>query len=89
VTESKFLQDPLVGEREVDIVVEAEADGDPVVISLEVNERGRAAPVDWVEQQIEKHRRLPTNKLVLVSRAGFSRKALTRGVPWRTERSRR
>ena len=78
VTESKLLPDPVVGEREVDIVVEAEADGDPVVICLEVNEKGRPASVDWVEQQIEKHQRLPTNKLQLVSRAGFSRTALTR-----------
>ena len=78
VTESKFLHDPDLGPREVDIVVEAEADGDPVVISIEVNEKSRRASVEWVEQQIEKHRRLPTNKLVLVSRAGFSRTALTR-----------
>lgn len=78
VTESRFLHDPVLGPREVDIVVEAEADGDRVVISLEVNQRGRPASVEWVEQQIDKHRRLPTNKLVLVSRAGFSRKALTR-----------
>jgi hypothetical protein len=78
VTESKLLPDPIVGEREVDIVVEAEADGDPVVISLEVNQKGRPASVEWVEQQIGKHSRLPTNKLVLVSRAGFSRRALTK-----------
>jgi hypothetical protein len=77
VTESKFLPDPDGDEREVDIVVEAEADGDPVVISLEVNQKGRPASVEWVEQQIRKHSRLPTNKLVLISRAGFTRKALT------------
>jgi len=78
VTESKFLHDPIVGGREVDIVVEAEADGDPVIISVEVNQKGRRASVEWVEQQIEKHRRLPTNRLVLVSRAGFSRNARIR-----------
>jgi hypothetical protein len=77
VTESKFLDDPMLGPREVGIVVGAEADGDPVVISLEVNERGRRASVEWVEQQIAKHRRLPTNKLVLVSKAGSTRTALT------------
>jgi hypothetical protein len=77
VTESKFLDDPVLGPREVDIIVEAEADGDPVIISLEVNERSRPASVEWVEQQIGKHRRLPTNKLVLVSKAGFTGMALT------------
>ncbi|GIF48190.1 hypothetical protein Afe04nite_27290 [Asanoa ferruginea] len=78
VSESKLMCDPDLGEREVDIVVEAEADGDAIVISYEVNQRSRRASVDWVEQQIDKHRRLPTHKLVLVSRAGFSRTALTR-----------
>jgi hypothetical protein len=78
VTESRFFYDPVLGPREVDIVVEAAVDGDQIIISLEVNERGRRASVEWVEQQIEKHRRLPTNKLVLVSKAGFSRRALTR-----------
>jgi hypothetical protein len=52
------------------------ADGDPVVISLEVNQKGRRATVEWVEQQICKHRTLPTNRLVLVSASGFSRTAL-------------
>ena len=83
VTESKFLNEPGVGPREVDIVVEAEADGDPVIISLEVYQQGRRATVEWVEQQICKHRTLPTNKLVLVSASGFTRGALSLDPPVR------
>ncbi|MFI5898497.1 hypothetical protein ACIA5D_51395 [Actinoplanes sp. NPDC051513] len=79
VTESKMMFDPdSRRDREVDIVVEAEADGEPMVISLEVNEKGRRASVDWAEQQIGKHRRLPTHKLVLVSKSGFTAGALTK-----------
>jgi hypothetical protein len=33
VPEPKYVRDPVLGPREVDIVVEAEADGDAVVIS--------------------------------------------------------
>jgi len=76
VTESKLLHDVVLGaDREVDVVVEGEFDGDPVVTSVEVIERKRPASVDWVEQQIAKHRHLPTNRLVLVSKSGFSENA--------------
>jgi hypothetical protein len=77
VTESKFLRDVVLGiEREVDIVVEGEFDGEPVVVSLEVIEHSRPASLTWVEQMIGKHRNLPTNRLLLVSKSGFTRNAL-------------
>lgn len=77
VSESKFLPDAALGvDREVDVVVEGEFDGDQVVTSVEVIEHSRAASITWVEQQIAKHRHLPTRHLVLVSKSGFSRKAL-------------
>jgi hypothetical protein len=78
VTESKLLHDHVLGtDREVDIVIEGEVDGEPIVVSLEVNERSRPVAVPWVQEQIAKHRRLPTNRLVLVSKSGFSRTALS------------
>jgi hypothetical protein len=77
VTESKFLRDAVLGiEREVDIVVEGKFDGEPVVVSIEVIEHGRPAPLPWVEQMIAKHRNLPTNRLILVSKSGFTQNAL-------------
>jgi hypothetical protein len=79
VTESKFLYDAQSQiEREVDIVIEGTFDGEPVVTSVEVIEHGRPATIEWVEQQINKHRYLPTNRLVLVSKSGFSKNARTR-----------
>jgi hypothetical protein len=77
VTESKMLRDAVLGEREVDIVIEGEFDGEPMVISVEVIEHGRVATLPWVEQMLRKHRDLPTNRLLLVSKSGFSHKALT------------
>jgi hypothetical protein len=77
VSESKLLRDVRLGtDREVDVVVEGKFDGEPVVTSVEVIEHTRAASVTWVEQQIAKHRHLPTNRLVLVSKSGFSKNAL-------------
>ena len=67
---------PGVDPREVDIVVEGEFDGDRMVTSIEVIEHGRRASITWVEQQINKHRTLPTNKLILISKSGFSSNAL-------------
>ena len=77
VTESKLLMDAVLGvEREVDIVIEGELDGEPIVISMEVIERNRPASLPWVQEQIQKHRNLPTNRLILVSQSGFYRPAL-------------
>jgi hypothetical protein len=77
VTESKLLRDAVLGiEREVDIVVEGKFDGEPVIISLEVIEHTRPATLTWVEQIISKHRNLPTNRLLLVSKSGFTPNAL-------------
>jgi len=74
VTESRELTDARLGiGREVDVVVEGNFDGERVVTSIEVIEHGRPASITWVEQQIGKHRSLPTNRLVLVSKSGFSR----------------
>lgn len=77
VTESKLLRDSQLNvDREVDIVVEGEFDGEPVVTSIEVIERTRKGDLTWVEQQIVKHRHLPTNRLVLISRSGFTQSSL-------------
>lgn len=76
VTESKLLADVQTGElREVDVTIEATVAGHAVTVSIECNERGRRADVLWVDGLIGKHERLPTNKLVLVSRNGFSKSA--------------
>ena len=78
VIESAPLVHRLTGEkREVDVVVRATVGEHPLVISLECIDHSRAADVTWVEQMKSMHDHLETNRLVLVSRSGFSEQALT------------
>lgn len=77
ISESKFLFDTqLKLNREVDVVIEGDFDGEPVVTSIEVVERSRPAGLPWVQEMIAKHRYLPTNRLVLVSKSGFTKTAI-------------
>ena len=83
VTESKELIDRSTHEkREVDIVIELSDGIDTLVISVECKggENPRRATVEWVEQMKGKHMTLPTNKLILVSKAGFSKAAKKKGI---------
>lgn len=76
VTESAFLVDRTSdAQREVDILISSEIADYPVNISVEVRDRARKADVAWVEEMYAKHSHLPTDKLVLVSRRGFSKAA--------------
>jgi hypothetical protein len=76
VTESKELLDAQLGEeREVDVVIEGPFDGEQVVTSIEVIEHSRPGDLPWVQTQIMKHRAMPTNRLVLVSKKGFTKNA--------------
>jgi hypothetical protein len=77
ITESRELEDKLTGnKREVDIVVETNIGEHSILISFECIDRSRKADIAWVEQMYEKHRKLPTNLLVLISNLGFTKKAL-------------
>jgi hypothetical protein len=68
---------PRVRKREVDIRVEAEVDGLPVYIGIEVSaSKSRRKTVEWVERMHGKHAHLFTSKLVLVSSSGFTKDAL-------------
>jgi hypothetical protein len=79
VTESRLLPDRLSGkEREVDIAIETDVGEYPVVLSIECCDKSRPATVEWVEQMIGKHSSLPTDKLILVSRSGFTEAALSK-----------
>ena len=77
VTESAMLIDSVTGKkREVDGLIEVPAGPRILLIGVEVSAKGRPADIIWVEQMLKKHERLPTNRLVLVSRAGFTEDAL-------------
>ncbi len=76
VSESKMLIDRVSGvAREVDVYIESEVGGHSIGISIECRDRNRRADVTWVESMKAKHERLPTNRLVLVSRSGFTLEA--------------
>ncbi len=76
VTESKMLKDRITGAmREVDICIEGSVGGQHVIVSVECRDHQRVADVTWVEQMKTKHDRLPTNALLLASRAGFTTEA--------------
>lgn len=81
VHESREILDRDAGSpREVDIVLEQVLAGVVVRICFECVDRSRPQNVEWVEQMDSKHRALKTNKLVLVSRKGFTRPALRKAA---------
>lgn len=81
VAESEMLPDIRTGHlREVDIVIRAIISGYELIISVECTNKGRPASVEWVEQLCSKHQDLPTQKLVLVSKSGFTKAAFLKAL---------
>ena len=77
VSQSKLLSDWRTGKkREVDIVIEVEVSGKPIVISVECRDHRRRADQRWIDELTGKFEHLPTDKIVAVARAGFSQAAL-------------
>ena len=76
VTESDMLSDLYTGTpREVDITAKRLVANHQLILSIECRDHRRAADVSWVEQMHAKHQLLPTSKLALWSRSGFTREA--------------
>jgi hypothetical protein len=76
VTESKMLEDSLGGpEQEVDVVIEEKSGPYSVRIVVECIDRRRRADIGWVQQMWGKHR-ARADKVVLVSKSGFTKNAL-------------
>jgi hypothetical protein len=79
VEESKMLLDTDVGEpSEVDVVITTAVAGQEIIIGVEATAAGRKATRPWVDSMLGKHSSLPTDRLVLVSEAGFSKAARTK-----------
>ena len=77
VTESAELTDLVTGEkREVDVCIETNVAGHPVVIGIECRDHTRKQTVTWIDEMHAKHSRLPTDHLVLVSSSGFTPQAV-------------
>ena len=76
LTESMMLTDSTTGEeREVDIVVEGNFNGIDVILGIECTSRKNPLDIIYMDSMIEKHRFLPTNKLIIVSTKGFTKRA--------------
>lgn len=76
VEESALLPDRLSDSlREVDVVIRSAVADHEVVVAVECQDHSRKATVEWVEQMAMKHTSLPTSKLVLVARKGFTKAA--------------
>jgi len=74
VTESRFLPDWATGdEREADIVIETGV-GSYSMRIIECRDHVRPQNIEWVDQMYGKHGQM-ANKLVLVSKSGFSASA--------------
>ena len=72
-----MLADSVTGQpREVDIVATRRVASHDLILSIECRDHARAADIQWVESASKKHEHLPTSKLVLWSRSGFTRPAL-------------
>lgn len=77
IEESHMFADLITGEsREVDIVAKRTVATYPIFLSIECRDHARPADVLWIEGMAKKHEHLPTSKLVLWSRSGFTRAAL-------------
>jgi hypothetical protein len=87
VTESKMLLDKSTGSmQEVDIVIEFVSADIPITISIECTDiKKRKATKEWVQEMKGKHDDLPTNKLVLASRSGFTAQALKKAQDHRID----
>ncbi|MGN2636508.1 hypothetical protein ACTD5D_10005 [Nocardia takedensis] len=84
VSESKELPDGFTGQlREVDICIEREIPGSGrEIIGIECRDHNRKQSIEWVEQMFGKHHLL-TDKLILISRSGFTGPALTKAAALR------
>ena len=77
VSESVLLLEINSGrKREVDIVIEGDVAGYHAVIGIECTGSKRKVSATLMEQLYQKHQNLKTNKVVVVSRAGFTAQAL-------------
>lgn len=77
VNESQMLRDMQTGDRrEVDVVACATVMGHELYLCAECRDHARPADVTWIEAMAKKHESLPTSKLVLWSRSGFTKPAI-------------
>jgi len=86
VTESALLSERDGGaQREVDILIEHEVAGHPVLIAIECRDRRRQETVEWIDGLIGKYATLPVDKVVAVTSAKFSAAAKAKAAASRID----
>jgi hypothetical protein len=73
VTESKMLYDPVSEQdREIDILIEDNSGPYKLTIGIECTAKSRPIGVSVIEQLITKHKNVGIQKIVIVSKSGFT-----------------
>ncbi len=75
VTESALLSEPDGTVREIDILFERSIAGVQLRLAIECRDRSRRSDVEWIDGLIGKFSNLPIDKVIAVSRKGFSEAA--------------
>lgn len=78
VQESGELTDRAGAKREVDILITQDLGHRKLITGVECRGGTRPADIEWIDRMWGKHQELPTDKLVLVSKAGFTKRAKTK-----------
>lgn len=80
VTESAMLPEPDGTLREVDILLERRVSDIQLRVAIECRDRSRKSDVEWIDGLIGKYRNLRIDRVVAVSRNGFSKTAATKAA---------
>ncbi len=75
VTESKEVISTEGTSREVDVAIEGTVAGHDILIGVECRDHRRKADITWIDQLVGKYQGLPVNKIIAVSKSGFSKNA--------------
>jgi hypothetical protein len=80
VSESIFLTEPNGIKREIDILLEKELYGHLLRIAVECRDHSRKSDIEWVDNLIGKYKNIKVNKIIAVSKSGFSEKAAQKAL---------
>lgn len=69
-------------DREVDILIEYKVAGHSIKIAIECRDRSRKATVEWIDSLLGKTKSLDVNKIVAVSKKGFTETARTKATSY-------
>jgi hypothetical protein len=76
VKETQILKDFVDGtEREIDVLIEIPSGPRTIRVAIECRDQKRPATIKWIDELAGKYRNLPVDRVVTVSKSGFSKAA--------------